>query len=53
VRSELGQCDQELASLARETRQVAETIAEPEIRQRLFKIADALLYLACPVKSQD
>ena len=42
--------DQELASLARETRRVADTIEEPEIRARLIEISNEMLELAFPKK---
>jgi hypothetical protein len=40
--------DDELASLARETRRVAESIAEPKIRDRLIEISNEMLELAFP-----
>jgi hypothetical protein len=48
VRPEKDRCDQELASLARETRRVADSINESAIRARLIEIADELFDLASP-----
>jgi hypothetical protein len=40
--------DDELASLARETLRVAESITEPEIRNRLIQISNEMFELAFP-----
>ena len=48
VRSEHDPGDQELVSLARETRLVADSIGDPAIRDRLIEIANALMDLASP-----
>jgi hypothetical protein len=48
VRPEKDRCDNELVSLARETRRVAHSISESAIRARLFEIADELFDLASP-----
>jgi hypothetical protein len=48
VRPEEDRCDQELTSLARETRRVADSIMDNAIRARLIAIADMLSDLASP-----
>jgi hypothetical protein len=48
VRPEDTRSDQELVSLAQETRRVAAAIAEAAIRARLIEIADEILDLAAP-----
>jgi hypothetical protein len=48
VRPETDRYDQDLASLARETRRIAETIMENAIRARLNEIADELSNMASP-----
>jgi hypothetical protein len=50
VQSEDHRRDQELASLALETRLVAESITESPIHDRLIQIADELLDLARPME---
>jgi hypothetical protein len=48
VRPEDDRRDQELISLAHETRLVADSITEAAIHARLIEIADELFDLACP-----
>ena len=48
VRPQEDVCDQELASLAKETRRVADLVVESAIRIRLIEIADRLADLASP-----
>jgi hypothetical protein len=50
VRPEHHQRDQELVSLALETRRVADSITESPIHDRLIQIADELLDLARPME---
>ena len=45
--------DQELVSLAQETRLAAESITEPAIYDRLIEIADELLDLACSMEKSS
>ena len=47
------QFDQELSSLARETRRVAESIADPALRSRLIEIANEMLALAFPDRTHS
>ncbi len=48
MRPEDDRCDQELVSLARETRQAADSIIEGVIHARLIEIANEIRDLACP-----
>lgn len=50
MRPEHHQRDQELVSLALETRLVADSITESPIHDRLIQIADELLDLARPME---
>jgi hypothetical protein len=53
VRPASNRSDRELASLAQETRRVAESITEHAIRARLIEISEEMLNLASPVQNSD
>jgi hypothetical protein len=53
VRAHDDRYDAELASLAHETRLVADIITETAIRHRLIEIADEISELAFPVETSD